>query len=62
MSKTRIVRARVDEDVTAEAEAILSQLGLSPSEAIRLFYRQIVLRRALPFTVEMPLPHRSQED
>ncbi len=31
-------------------------LGLSPTEAITLFYKQVTLRRGLPFSVEIPNP------
>ena len=37
-----------------QAEGILKKLGLSPTEAIRIFYRQIALRGGLPFSVEIP--------
>ena len=37
-----------------KAENILNRLGLSPTEAIRLFYRQISLREGLPFSVQIP--------
>lgn len=33
---------------------MLHRLGLSPTEAIRLFYTQIALRNGLPFAVEIP--------
>ena len=36
------------------AEGVLHNLGLSPTEAIRIFYRQISLRGGLPFAVEIP--------
>jgi DNA-damage-inducible protein J len=37
-----------------DAEGVLHNLGISPTEAIRIFYRQITLRRALPFAVAVP--------
>ena len=37
-----------------KAEGVLSRLGTSPTEAIRIFYRQISLRNGLPFAVEIP--------
>ena len=52
--KTAQVRARIDPVVKAEAEGILEELGLTPSGAISTFYSQIVLRRGLPFLVEVP--------
>ena len=54
MAKTDTVRARVEPELKAEAETILRALGLTPAEAIRLFYRQVALRRGLPFAVEIP--------
>lgn len=38
----------------SEVEDILSQLGLTVSETILLLYRQIKLRRGLPFEVAIP--------
>lgn len=51
--KEAVVRARVDVKVKRESENILRQLGLSQSEAIRMFFAQIVRRRGLPFTVAL---------
>lgn len=41
--------ARVEPQIKEEAEAILSQLGISASGGINMFYRQIILWRGLPF-------------
>jgi DNA-damage-inducible protein J len=54
MSKTATIRARIEPDLKSEVEDILSQLGLTASEAVLLLYRQIRLRRGLPFEVAMP--------
>jgi DNA-damage-inducible protein J len=54
MTKTDTIRARVDPELKHEAESVFRALGLSPTEAIRLFYRQVILRRGLPFSVEIP--------
>ena len=54
MGKTVQIRARADAETKQQAEEILSELGVSPSAAINMFYRQIILRRGLPFTVETP--------
>ncbi|MBE2180942.1 MAG: type II toxin-antitoxin system RelB/DinJ family antitoxin [Chthoniobacterales bacterium] len=52
--KTAAVHSRINPDIKERAEAILDQLGLSPTEAIRMFYTQITLRNGLPFAVEIP--------
>ena len=49
-----MIQARIEPETKRKAEAILKHLGLSPTDAIRLFYRQITLRRGLPFVVAVP--------
>ena len=46
--------ARVEPELKREAEAVLKALGLNASEAITLFYRQVALRRGLPFEIKLP--------
>jgi DNA-damage-inducible protein J len=52
--KAAIIRVRVEQSLKVEAEAVLAQLGLSPTEAIRLFYLQVSLQGGLPFEVRIP--------
>ncbi len=54
MAKSETIRARVEPKLKAEAEGILDRLGMNPSEAIRMFYKQVVLRKGLPFEVVIP--------
>ena len=54
MNKTSLITARVDPDLKRATESILKQLGLTPSQAITMFYNQITLRRGLPFQVSLP--------
>jgi DNA-damage-inducible protein J len=51
MPKTAIVRARVDSRRKARVERILSQLGLTPTQAVNMLFAQIERRRAIPFPV-----------
>jgi DNA-damage-inducible protein J len=53
-TQSEYVRARVTPDVKEAAEAIFSRLGLGHTEAIRLFYQQVILNRGLPFEVKIP--------
>jgi DNA-damage-inducible protein J len=50
--KTEVVRARIDADLKAQAVAVLSASGLEMSDAIRLFFRQVVAHGGLPFMVK----------
>jgi len=54
MSKTTTIRARIEPSLKTEVEAILCELGMTASETIHLLYRQIKLRRGIPFAVELP--------
>jgi DNA-damage-inducible protein J len=54
MGKTAQIRARVEPELKDRAEGILATLGVTPTEAIRLFYRQVVLMEGLPFEVRIP--------
>jgi DNA-damage-inducible protein J len=52
--KTAAVHSRIQPEIKQQAEDILQRLGLSPTEAIRMFYTQITLRNGLPFEVLIP--------
>ena len=54
MAKTEMIRARMEPELKQEAEKIFSVLGLSPTEAITLFYKQVTFYHGLPFTVRIP--------
>ncbi len=49
-----MIRARVEPDLKRQAEELFSELGLSATEAITLFYKQVTVHRGLPFDVRMP--------
>ncbi len=54
MANTSAVYARIDNGLKENAENILSQLGISPSSAIQMFYSQIVLTKSLPLNLRLP--------
>lgn len=54
MVKTANLYARIEPELKNEAESILGGLGVPVSNAINMFYRQIVLHRGLPFAVQFP--------
>ena len=54
MSKTAMVRARVEPDLKDHVESIFRRLGLNATQAITMFYRQVELRDGLPFDVVVP--------
>ena len=54
MPKSAMIRARVEPALKQDAESVFSQLGLTATEAITLFYAQVTLHRGLPFAVRVP--------
>ena len=54
MANTSVVYARIDSDLKENAEGILSQLGITPSSAIQMFYSQILLNKGVPFELKLP--------
>ena len=54
MTKTATVRARIEPNLKTDVENLFKKLGLSTTEAINLFYRQVKMRKGLPFNVVIP--------
>ena len=53
-TKTANLYVRIEPDVKENAENILTTLGISASNAINMFYKQIILNKGLPFEVKIP--------
>lgn len=53
-TKTASVHARVEPELKERAERVFRELGLSTSQAITLFLRQVEMRRGLPFELRVP--------
>ena len=49
-----MIHARIDPRLKRATEAIFSKIGISTTEAIRLFLTQVQLHRGLPFPVAVP--------
>jgi len=54
MTDTAVVRVRIDEDVKAEAAAVLNAMGLTVSDAFRMMMTRIARAKALPFEPLVP--------
>nr|VFK20620.1 MAG: DNA-damage-inducible protein J [Candidatus Kentron sp. LPFa]VFK68516.1 MAG: DNA-damage-inducible protein J [Candidatus Kentron sp. UNK]VFK73616.1 MAG: DNA-damage-inducible protein J [Candidatus Kentron sp. UNK] len=48
------VQSKVEPELKKSAEDILSQIGLSMSDALRIFLKQVVFQRGLPFDLRLP--------
>ena len=64
-AKTANVLARVEPEVKEQAEAIMAQLGIPASVVINMLYKQIIMRKAIPFplmVVEVPKARDEMSD
>ena len=62
MVKNATVSARVDENIKAQAEEILHQLGIPVSVVINTLYHQIIARNGIPFSITLPVQPKSLEE
>ena len=53
-SKTQYVQTRMDPEIKGKAEDVLKKLGISPSQAIQMFYYQIYIQNGIPFSLYLP--------
>lgn len=54
MAATTMVHVRVDETIKAQAAETLAAMGLSVSDAVRVFLTRVVAEKRLPFALRVP--------
>jgi DNA-damage-inducible protein J len=54
MPVTTMVHVRMDEKIKLQATETLSEMGLSISDAVRVFLTRVALEKQLPFTLKVP--------
>lgn len=54
MTATSMVHDRVDEHIKAQASEALAAMGLSVSDAVRVFLMRVVAEKQLPFALKVP--------
>ncbi len=52
--KSETIRARVEPSVKKAAESVFAKLGISTTDAITLFYKQVALHKGIPFELKIP--------
>ncbi len=51
---TSMLHVRVDDDVKEQATEALAAMGLTVSDAVRLFLRRVVVEQAFPLELKVP--------
>jgi DNA-damage-inducible protein J len=54
IGKTGYITARIEPKLKARAARVLANVGVSTTDAITMFLRQVALRNGLPFEVRVP--------
>ncbi len=54
MNKTAAVTIRIDPKLKKDAQNVFDDLGITTTQAISMFLKQVSLRRGMPFPVEVP--------
>lgn len=52
--QTSMLHIRVDDDIKEQATQALSAMGMSVSDAVRLFLRRVVIDQAFPLELKVP--------
>ena len=52
--KTAIINARIRPQLKTEVEGILSQLGITTTQAITMFFEQVRVNKGIPFDLKLP--------
>ncbi|MEX2341248.1 MAG: type II toxin-antitoxin system RelB/DinJ family antitoxin [Candidatus Paceibacterota bacterium] len=53
-TKSAMVRARIEPAVKKRAEKAFEKIGISPSEAINVFFKRVAVEQAFPFSLHVP--------
>ena len=54
MSSTTMVHVRLDEQLKIQAAQTLAEMGLSVSDAVRVFLMRVVADKQMPFAIKAP--------
>ncbi len=54
MATTTMVHVRVDEQVKAQATETFAAMGLSVSDAVRVFLMRVIAEKQMPFALKVP--------
>jgi DNA-damage-inducible protein J len=54
MAATTMVHVRVDEQIKAQATETLASMGLTVSDAVRVFLMRVVADKQMPFAIKAP--------
>lgn len=51
------INIRIDSDIKKNAEAVFANIGITPTAAINLFYKQVIRTKSIPFELKADIPN-----
>ncbi len=51
------INVRIDDKIKKEAEMVFENIGITPSAAINLFYKQVIRTNSIPFELKAEIPN-----
>ena len=54
MTKSAFIRARVEPELKEEAENVLDELGITPTQAVTMLYKYVAREHKCPTTIKIP--------
>jgi DNA-damage-inducible protein J len=54
MAKSSAMTIRIDPEIKSQADNVLRYLGMTTSEAVTIFLRQVILNNGIPFPIKAP--------
>lgn len=54
MQNSQFVRARIEPALKTEAETVLNELGITPTQAVRMLYKRIARDQEWPLELKIP--------
>lgn len=62
MNKSAMLMTRIEPQLKKDAEKVLEDLGIPSSVVITTLYKQIVLRKEIPFAISLTLPPKTHSE
>jgi len=62
MAQTSLIQVRVDDNFKKDVDNLLADLGLDTPTAIRIFLKQVLMQKGLPFSVNMKTDVQQQDE
>ena len=53
------VNIRIDEQTKKAAEMVFLKLGITPTAAINMFYKQVIRTNSIPFELKLDVPNET---